>query len=194
MSFNYSQLQDEQVYVQQPQFQQPQVNVQQPQQFYPQQPQVVYVQNSQQPNFTQQYYHQSKEFEYPQQSSQSQNAIPVNPMNPQQTNFQSPQLSRTTVIFILSAIFPGLGHIVLGQLYKGLFIVLLWIVSLYAFASLIPLTGGMILFASPFVLSFIWFFATIDSSLTQKKFESGEAILQEVKITKEQLELLNQQK
>ena len=182
MSFNYSKFQDEHINeIQQPQ--QPQQYYQQTQ-MYNYQPQVEV--QSQQPQYvdtqSNNNFQQSNENLYVQQSFNSQ---PVNPMNPQQTNIAKPESSKALTVFIFNLLLPGLGHVVLGQYNKGLFLMSFWFVSLIVVCVLIPLTLGIFGLFIP-VLGFIWIFAIVDGQILIDKFEKGGAIFQEVRMTKEQ--------
>eukprot|EP01080_Neovahlkampfia_damariscottae_P012095 gene12095-5588_t len=90
------------------------------QQVYQQQPQ-------QQQQYTQQQVYQQQP-QQQQQVYQQQFQQPVNPMNGSSSSWAQPGTTEPIIIFLCNLFFPGLGHILLGQVTKGILIIVSWIV------------------------------------------------------------------
>jgi hypothetical protein len=144
MSFNYSQIQEEQ---------------------------NIYPSNIQ-PAFK-----QSTTTELPQQSYSSQNVnSPMNPITLQHSSWVTPICSEPLLTLVLNFVIPGLGHVVLGQIKKGIFMMVLFFISEFFMILIITLTGGIGLILLP-LLFIHWCIILMDGQLLASRLKNNVPIM-----------------
>jgi TM2 domain-containing membrane protein YozV len=178
MSFNYSQLDEETENVY-PQIMnsQPKLQQQQPLPYYPQQQQQ---QNFVQPNFVQQNVQQ--QFTQPQNPvQQSYSFQPVqqpviNPITMQQSSWVTPACSEPLIVLLCNFIMPGLGQILLGQVKKGLFMMIFYMICNTVIILIASFTGiGIILIPLLFIH---WGVILLDGQILADRAKRGIPIMQ----------------
>jgi TM2 domain-containing membrane protein YozV len=170
MSFNYSQLDEETENVYPQINSQPKIQQQQPLPYYPQQQQQKFIN---QPQFQQQNVQQPVQQSY---SFQQVQQPVINPITLQQSSWVTPACSEPLIVLLCNFIMPGLGQILLGQVKKGLFMMIFYMICNTIIIVIASFTGiGIILIPLLFIH---WGVILLDGQILADRAKRGIPIMQ----------------